>query len=326
MARPSLLRIGEYLGERFPVPVTLILGIALTGAAYAAAQSQTISGGAPLILDGTALGGVFMVFLFLLHLRVFDEHKDFELDSVTRPDRPVQRGVISLDQLKIVGAIAIAGQIVLALLAGLVPAAVYAVVIVYSVLMLFEFFVKDWLEARLVWYALSHTLVMSILALALAVRFTIRGDIDLSPALYGLLVLCLTSFFAIDVLRKLWAPESEIEGLDSYSKAFGIKKGAVLGAVLIGLSAIIGGWVGWQLGGRIPWLTVVALTTLWGFYEIRGFVREPVARRAKRLELVGGVHHLVIFIGFVVVAGYINGVVFAFDDHFFTLGVDMGGS
>lgn len=322
---PGLLvgfgNLKTYVSERFPVAVTLLLGLALAAAAYATAQQETLRAGSPLLLDGTALGGCALVFLFLFHLRVFDEHKDYELDAATRPDRPVQRGVITLDQLKLLGVIAVALQIVLAVLPGVEIAAYYAIPLLYSVLMFFEFFAKEWLTTRFVIYALTHTIVMSMLALALAVRFSMRAEIGISTAVWGLLGLCVTSFFAVDTLRKTWAPETEREGLDSYSKNYGIAVAGWIDAGLIVASAILGGWLGWLLGGRYVWLGVVALVTLWGLAEIRGFVRAPAAKREKRLELVAGVHLLVIFIGLAVVAAAANGVVFGFANLWVSVGV-----
>jgi hypothetical protein len=296
-------KLREYLGERFPLPVTLLLSAATVAAAWAAAQERTLAAGAPLRLDGLALGGVFMVLLFLFHLRVFDEHKDFAIDAATRPDRPVQRGLVTLAQLRLLGAIAAAGEIALAATGGWKPALVYAVPLAWSVLMYFEFFAREWLGARIFLYALTHTIVMSFLALAIAVRFTF----DVSPALWGVLGLCVTSFFAVDVLRKSWAPENEVDGLDSYTRRYGARGAAVIGAVLVLASAAIAGWVGWRLGGRWGWVATDALVTVWGVTEIIGFARQPTPARQKKLELVAGVHLLVLFIGIAVVAGIVNG-------------------
>jgi hypothetical protein len=41
--------------------------------------------------------------------------------------------------------------------------------------------------------------------------------------------------------------------------------------------------------------------------EIIGFARQPTPARQKKLELVAGVHLLVLFIGIAVVAGIANG-------------------
>ncbi len=325
--RPASLpgRFWAYLGERFPLPVILLLSLAFAGAATAVGQARALAAGAPLSLDGTALGGVFMVLLFLFHLRVFDEHKDYEIDQRTRPDRPVQRGLITLNQLKVAGVIAVAAEIVLALLPGPLAAAYYALPLGFSLLMFFEFFAGEWLSARLFLYAFSHTLVMPLVALALIVRTLPRVSLDLPPAAWGLLGLAFTSAFAVDVLRKTWAPESEIEGLDSYSKRYGIPFAVILGGLLLTLSGAIAVWIGWQLGGRLPWLITVAVITGWGYFELSAFAARPTPSGAKHLEMVGGLHHAVVFIGLIVVAAAHSGVILSLADHAVSFGVAQAG-
>jgi 4-hydroxybenzoate polyprenyltransferase len=297
-------RLRQYLAERFPLPVTLLLSVATVAAAWAAAQERALAAGAPLRLDAGALAGVGMVLLFLFHLRVFDEHKDFAVDAATRPDRPVQRGLITLAQLRALGAAAIAGELVLAATGGVRPALVYALPLGWSVLMYFEFFARQWLAARIFLYALTHSLVMSLLALAVAVRL----GFELPPALAGALALALTSTLAIDVLRKSWAPENEVAGLDSYTRRLGARGAALLGAATVLASAALAGWIGWRLGGRTGWLATDAVITAWGVGTIAGFGRAPTARRQKQLELVAGMHMLVLFIGLAVLAGVVHGV------------------
>lgn len=312
----------EYLAERFPVPVTAMLSLGTGLGAYACAQQASIAAGAPLVLDGTAFGGCLMAFLFLLHLRVFDEHKDFQIDAETRPDRPVQRGVVSLGQLKVLGAIAITGQVALALLPGVSTGWLYAIPLAYSVLMLYEFFAPEWLSARIALYALTHTFVMVLVAWALGARALGTADLAaVPPALWGFLALNVTAFIGVDVLRKTWAPESEVEGLDSYSSRFGPRKAAVIGALVIVASAVAGGYTGWQLGGRAVWLAVVAAVTLWGLATIRSYAVEPTVKRAKMLEAVAGVHLLALFFGVAVVAAVQHGVAIGIASHGFTLGV-----
>ena len=304
----SLANLRAYLDERFPVPVTLMLSLALGAAAYAAAQGAFVRAGAPLVIDAAAIGGCAMTFLFAFLLRVYDEHKDFAHDAATRPDRPVQRGLITLAQLRVLGGIAVAGQLALALPYGAVPAVAYAAVLGYSVLMYVEFFAKQWLEPRFVLYALSHTAVMSILALALGVRFTTQAGASIPVELWGLLVLCAPAFFSIDVLRKIWAPATEVDGVPSYSKLCGYGGAAALGIGLLVIDAIIAGWIGVRFGGGIGWIATCAAVTAWAASECVMFARAPVAGREKRLEVAAGVHLLVMFAGIAVVAGVSNGV------------------
>jgi 4-hydroxybenzoate polyprenyltransferase len=305
----------EFLAERFPVPVTAMLSAAVGVAAYVAAQADTLRAGAPLILDGTAALGCVLVFLFLLQLRVFDEHKDFAQDSETRPDRPVQRGLVTLDELKAIGAVAIVAQVVLAFLPGATAGLAYLVVLGYSALMLVEFFAREWLSRRMLWYAFTHTLVMSILAVALSARFTARAELSLPVEVWVLGLLCLPVFFSVDVLRKMWAPENEVEGVDSYTDRLGYRGAALLAVAILVTSAALGGWLGWQLGGRAVWLAVVAAATAWGAWEVRSFARDPRPSGEKRLQAVAGVHLFVLFFGFAVVAATAHGAVFALGEN-----------
>jgi hypothetical protein len=307
----ALTGVRAYLAERFPVPVIFTLALAIGLGSYAAAQAATLEAGLPLLIDGTALGGVALVFLFLLHLRVFDEHKDFALDAATRPDRPVQRGLVTLGQLKVLGAVAIAAEVVIAFLPGAGPGVLYLAVIGYSVLMLFEFFARDWLAARIHWYALSHTLVMGLMAVALAARFTLRADLALPLEVWVIAALNVSGAIGIDVLRKTWAPESEVAGLDSYSKRLGIRGAAILGAIVVAVTALLGGWAGWMLGGGPVWLLIDAAIALWGFSELRGFARAPSPGRAKRLEAVSGVQLLALLFGIAIIAATRAGVLVA---------------
>ena len=317
----GLAAIREYLSERFPVPVTLLLSVATGVAAYAVAQGSLVRAGAPVVFDGTALAGCAAVFLFLFHLRVFDEHKDFALDSETRPDRPVQRGLITLRQLKVLGVGAVAGQLLIALAPGPSIGALYLLPLGYSLLMYFEFFAKDWLSARIVWYAITHCVVMALIALALAVRFTMRADVGLSVELWAFLALTVTTFFSVDVLRKMWAPETEVEGVDSYSQRYGLRATAMLASAILLASAVLGGWIGFRLGGGFIWLGVVALVTAWGAFEAFKFAAAPTVTGEKKMEAVAGVHLLTLYFGIAIVAALANGTMFAIGGHFATVGV-----
>lgn len=318
---PGLGALRDYLAERFPVPVTLMLSVATGVAAYAVAQAELIRAGAPVLFDGTAAAGCFAVFLFLFHLRVFDEHKDFDLDNETRPDRPVQRGLVTLRQLKVLGAVAIAGQLIIALAPGPRIGALYLLPLGYSVLMYFEFFARQWLSARIIWYAITHCLVMALVALALAARFTMRADISLSPELWAFLALTVTTFFSVDVLRKMWAPETEVEGVDSYSQRYGLRTSAFLATGILVASAAIGGWIGFRLGGGPIWIGIVTVITAWGIREVFKFAAAPTVKGEKTMEAVAGVQLLGLYIGIAIVAAVANGTVLALGDHFTALGV-----
>ena len=100
------------------------------------------------------------VFFFFLMLRIADEFKDYEDDLRWRPYRPVQRGLVSLRELGLVGAAGAAVQLGLCLWldARLLP--LLLVVWTYLALMSKEFFVKEWLKRRPITYMWTHMLIM----------------------------------------------------------------------------------------------------------------------------------------------------------------------
>jgi 4-hydroxybenzoate polyprenyltransferase len=301
-----MARWGEYLAERFPVPVTFLLAAATAAAASVVAQVPRLPVYVVDVSDVAA--GVALMFLLLFHLRVFDEHKDFAQDQATRPDRPVQRGVVTLGELKVAGAIAIGLELAIAGLAFGADAVWWLLPLGYSVLMLYEFGAKHWLERHYAVYAISHSAITSAVCVALVMMANPRFG-DPSPAHVAVLaVLALASTFSIDVLRKTWAPSSEIDGVDSWSKLIGRGPAALLGVVLIASASGAAGWLGWETGGRWGWIGFLAAVTLWALMTIRGFVVDPTAKKEKMLQVVAGVHYLVVWIGVAVIAAIALGV------------------
>jgi hypothetical protein len=286
-----LARWKAYLAERFPIPVTLMLAFATAAAAYVVGGAAR-GGAVPIDLLRFA-GMVGLMFLLLFHLRVFDEHKDFAQDAATRPDRPVQRGLVTLRQLKVAGAIAIGAEIAIALASG-VRGLWWLLPLGYSVLMLFEFGAPKWLERHYPIYAVSHSAITSMVCIALAPVSV--------PEMPVLALLALASTFSIDVLRKTWAPDSEIDGVDSWSKMAGIGRACALGAALIAIAGACAGWLGWRFGGGALWLGFDAVLTGWGIWTIRGFARAPSKKGEKLLQTVAGVHYLAAWTGVAIAA------------------------
>ncbi len=98
--------------------------------------------------------------LFLFHLRVLDEFKDYAYDTKFHTDRPVQKGLISLSELKLVGLVNLLITFILAFLNG--PFSVsfpLVIAYLYTVLMFKEFFEGRWLKKQIVLYLISHELV-----------------------------------------------------------------------------------------------------------------------------------------------------------------------
>ena len=174
------------------------------------------NGAGPIVLSFRDAAGFIALWCFFLMLRIFDEHKDFEADAIAHPHRVLQRGFITLHDLKLVGALAMAVQLGVSvwLDAGIGPiTAWWLAAVAWSVLMAREFFVREWLRAHLVAYALSHIVVMAILAMWIATMGASGAANAAAP--WAFAVLSLFAGLAFEVARKMRAPEQEHPMADS---------------------------------------------------------------------------------------------------------------
>jgi 4-hydroxybenzoate polyprenyltransferase len=223
------------MGERFPPPHA---AGALLVCAAAIAWGRALSTTGALPVHGRDALAALAAVAFFLMLRVFDEHKDYAADCVAHPERVLQRGVITLRHLKLVGAAAIAVQFAVSLLydrgIGVVTSA-WLVALVWSLLMAREFFIGAWLRPRLALYALSH-----MIAMPLAVHWMLRMGADGAalPAWgWALPAVSYLTGSAFEIGRKLKAPEDERPDVDSYTRVFGTARAPMVLAAVLTLAA-----------------------------------------------------------------------------------------
>ena len=159
--RQALVRYYNYTHSRFPlVPLALHCGLA-------ALVLATISVSDPV----ASLWNGLIYLLFLLHMRVLDEYKDKSFDDHNYPDRPVQAGLVTLQELKRIGWVNF-GLMALLVLAQWPPAGwlIFIFAIGYSALMYREFFIPRFWERSPAQYLLSHQVVLLILFLGFLSR------------------------------------------------------------------------------------------------------------------------------------------------------------
>lgn len=282
--------LGAWMRERFPARNAVFFAVFYATALLVARAAA--GGPGPVMLSPRDIGGFLAVWCFFLMLRVFDEHKDFEADAVAHPLRVLQRGLITLGDLKLVGLIAIAVQLGVSLWfdGGAGPVTAWWVTaFAWSTLMAREFFVREWIRRRLVVYALSHIVVMAIIAMWIATMGSARAAFASAP--WAFAALSLFAGLAFEIARKMRAPEQEHPMADSYTQALGVRTasglllGVVIGAAMsaLGLLALLTGGV-----GMIALATLGAAVML-AALSIRRFQSRPTPASAKRSEAAVGV-------------------------------------
>lgn len=282
-------RLRAYLAERFP----LLGHSALIFSFYSSNQflAHTLGRPAgPMCYDLNSLCGYLTILCFFLHLRVFDDHKDYAADCRHFPHRVLQRGEVTLNELKLLGGAAIVLEFIFAAICG--PAAVIAVltVFVFSLLMLKEFFVADWLKQRFLVYASVHMLIMPLLAMVVY-SFATRQLLWEASRWYWLY--SFVGFFVAfnwEVSRKIRAPEEEIDGVDSYTRLFGTWGAAYLVLVIRVIDTGLVTLVGLHLRLSVWFYVMLVLLFMVCMVGVIQFRFQTSPTTARRMEIYASIY------------------------------------
>lgn len=229
-------RWGRFLAERFPLGRHLPLIVCFFAANALAARQATgmpLPGAATLVIGGAAITLVF------LHLRVFDEIKDYDTDRSVHPDRPLPRGLLSVAEARTAAFGLMALELALGLMLGTAVFLSLLGTCLYSLFMYREFFCRQWLRPRLATYALSHTVIACWLGLS---AFSVATGLHFwqlpSPFLRFLVADWLV-FNVFEFGRKTFGRTEEQPGVDSYSRRFGPAGAAAAVAAMAGGATLL---------------------------------------------------------------------------------------
>ncbi|HAX78516.1 MAG TPA: hypothetical protein DCY88_22465, partial [Cyanobacteria bacterium UBA11372] len=213
-----------YQKERFPV---LKHGLPIAVFSISAVSYSVLVHGRRMPSLAAMVVAFVSVFFFFLQMRIADEFKDFADDARYRPYRPVPRGLVSLRELGWVGVGTAIIQLGLAFWLSPRLALLLGLVWCYFGLMCKEFFVRDWLKAHPLAYMLSHLVYVPLINLyASACDWLVVGTVPSANLVWFLVASFLTGT-AIEIGRKIRAPEGEEFGVETYSAIWGRGKAVV---------------------------------------------------------------------------------------------------
>ncbi len=221
-----------FLSERFglvgaPVMISLFV-LSHLGIVY---QHQQLAPKLHLIIS------VFIgVILFFVKLRFYDEIKDYELDVVINPTRPLPRGLLSIDQIKSAIVKVIIVELLLFYGVNFTGFLAMSFTIGYSLLMYKEFFIGSYIRPHLTTYATSHTVVTLFLSLSIFSAFSNEHFWNLDSDYYFFSLTSWLIFNIFELGRKVFQPSEEREGVESYSQVWG-RWGAV--ALVLAHAALV---------------------------------------------------------------------------------------
>ena len=281
-----------YQRERFPLFRTSLLLVVFTAASISVSANLAARPAPGLWTFFVAWLATLMIFF---QLRASDEVKDFEDDARYRPERPIPRGLVSLRL--IVGVALLSAPLAAALAASLDLAvlAPLAGVWLWLALMSVEFFAPHWLKARPFAYLVSHMAIMPLIDLFVTSTEWLPHSLYPPGGLGWFLALSFANGCVLEIGRKIWAPENERDGVETYSALLGPARATELwiGALCVACALLIG--VGFAVGapkivsgiGVAAFIVVAILAS--------GFMRKPTHQGQKLIDALAGVWVLICY-------------------------------
>lgn len=204
----------QFLKERHqPVGISLMVSTFFAASAFMAYQPGMHAPPSWARL----IGGFAIVWMVFLHMRLFDEVKDYQFDIDHNPERPLARGLISVGEFSAMTLVCLLAEMTLSgfMAWPMFPACV--MVLCFTLLMRMEFFIGDWMRPKLELYAITHTFSAAMISMLI---HTVVCYSDASQMDRATLLFALGNWFVFNVFefgRKTFASEEERVGVDSYS-------------------------------------------------------------------------------------------------------------
>jgi hypothetical protein len=282
---PSLFRrFLIYQKERFPLPVHIPLITSFSFSAIGYSRACRGADGFIPLMD-FALCVFTNITLFFL-LRVSDEHKDRIEDAAFRSYLPVPRGLISLKELRILALACLVPVTFLnvVLFRPLLP--LYLLMMIYLLLMRYEFFIPRFLKKHQVAYILSHMVIIPLADIyASSYDWKLAGENPPSGLLFFFGVTYLNGI-VLEVGRKLRTGEGEEEGVLSYTGLWGRRKAPLYWVLIVSMNLVLA-----LLAARHAHYGMVSLTVLIILFILTVlpgilFMLKPTKGGSKWIELM----------------------------------------
>ncbi|MBN1119039.1 MAG: UbiA family prenyltransferase [Bacteroidales bacterium] len=166
------------------------------------------------------------VMLFLFHIRVLDESRDFKSDALNTPDSPVHNGTISLRQLLFVDFFGIVLLVGVSAYIGKYAIAVLTAIFIFTAFAWKDFFLKKSIRKSKVLYHIINSPQMLLLHLFIFVAFT--GNFYLDTKMWLLMAFAYSNIFVLEVSRKISTDQERPDFKDTYNAKMGLKASVLL--------------------------------------------------------------------------------------------------
>ena len=211
----------KYQQERFPL--LFLIPVSLSGVMGAAAILSVHNW--ILILAGTCI-----TIVFLFHIRVIDEIRDFSHDGTFHTNRPVQRNVISIDELKYLRIISLILFFGLSLYFSFEAFILAIVLFLYSSLAGRDFFYPE--KIRKYFYIYNLLNMIQLVGLQMVVYSVLGWNLSFGRLIVANILMIFLLSALLEIVRKIKAEESENVGKDTYSFHLGHNGSLILFSIV----------------------------------------------------------------------------------------------
>jgi len=226
-----LSRLYIYQKERFPIlgHGLLVAAFSFSAVSYSRIYRHT-NGFITLKIFGI---GVFTTVSLFMLVRIFDEFKDADDDAKYRQELAVPRGLVSLQELRIIGMILVVFQVALNLIFIPKMLVIYFLIIAYLLLMGKEFFISNWLKRNQFWYVASHMFIIPFVDVYASGLDWLLGNVAAPAGLLFFFAVSYMNGIVLEIGRKIRIPEKESEGFLTYTSLLGTKRAVYLWLVVL---------------------------------------------------------------------------------------------
>lgn len=277
-----------YVQERFPLHANGLLIVSYFTANYLLAHGAVIRDGQPLGVSWKfPVGCVVLLFMFF-HMRIIDEHKDYEQDRIVHPDRVLSRGLVTLSQLRNIGFFVVFVELALSFIFGLPSLLMCLVLLSFSWLVYKEFYVGEVLNRHLLVNAFVHLFIMPAYSLFV---FSVATNRFFWSAPVPILLYAWVSYgvgLGYEVARKTRAPAEERPGLITYSSVMGPYRSALVSFLALLFSGFISVVVGMLMHFEWWYHAVVIVLLFIVAFGILNFRLKTTSVTASRLGVYAG--------------------------------------
>jgi len=278
-------RLWTYQAERFPLGKTALL-LAVFSTASISLSAHLAD--RPLPAAWTFIAVWLVTITLFFQLRAADEYKDLDDDRRYRPERPIPRGLISL---RLVLGLALGAALLAVLLTLSVDGWLLVPLLaayVWLTLMTAEFFVPRWLKARPLLYLISHMAIMAFIDFYVtAAEWLPHGPLP-PPGIWLFVLLSCVNGCVLEFGRKTWAPASERDGVETYSRLYGPTVAVRVWAGCCTAAWLLLSIVGYSAGAGTLAAILGALVLTPVLFTAGSFARTPTATLQKRIDLLAG--------------------------------------